>query len=458
MMYEPFFWSKGVNDYLGGKHYSCYSSNPKDRMPSIPEATVLTLEDLKGTLGGYQKGKKIMSGKTSLETSYSTDSNYSVCMISVEGYKRVRFPSVPGTNLVGSIFTDEEGHILGTVVVSTLGSRFEPGMYLIADVPQGATRLYFSILNTAEFDKVVLSNSDRIEDMEPDWVPNDEHLCAVVGSSVVGSKLRACITGNSTVASMTWSDFHYYSQQRGMQQIDALMHSRIANLFYARYGRRDSQEQCGAGYHSSARVTGGTMGYGMQDTIGFEEAHSIDPNVTNSLIDGLVHQYAWYRGQDEYGKVKVTQVNNICCLGYEDIYGNKYDMMDGVDLPNDSGNAGKWRIWMPDGTTRMVKGMTNSGWYITAVAHGKYMDMVPVGSLNGSSSTYYADMYYISTAASRVVYRGRSNAYPDGGVSCANANSDASYASTYVGSRLAFRGKIVMAESVAAFKSLIEKA
>ena len=458
MMYEPFFWSKGVNDYLGGKHYSCYSSNPKDRMPSIPEATVLTLEDLKGTLGGYQKGKKIMSGKTSLETSYSTDSNYSVCMISVEGYKRVRFPSVPGTNLVGSIFTDEEGHILGTVVVSTLGSRFEPGMYLIADVPQGATRLYFSILNTAEFDKVVLSNSDRIEDMEPDWVPNDEHLCAVVGSSVVGSKLRACITGNSTVASMTWSDFHYYSQQRGMQQIDALMHSRIANLFYARYGRRDSQEQCGAGYHSSARVTGGTMGYGMQDTIGFEEAHSIDPNVTNSLIDGLVHQYAWYRGQDEYGKVKVTQVNNICCLGYEDIYGNKYDMMDGVDLPNDSGNAGKWRIWMPDGTTRMVKGMTNSGWYITAVAHGKYMDMVPVGSLNGSSSTYYADMYYISTAASRVVYRGLNYANPNGGVSFANATFDASYAHTYVGSRLAFRGKIVMAESVAAFKSLIEKA
>lgn len=103
-------------------------------------------------------------------------------------------------------------------------------MYLIADVPEGATALHFSILNTAEFDKVVLSNSDRIEDMEPEWAPNDEHLCAVVGSSVVGSKLRACITGGSTTASMTWADFHYYSVQRGMQQIDALMHSRIANL------------------------------------------------------------------------------------------------------------------------------------------------------------------------------------------------------------------------------------
>ena len=79
-------------------------------------------------------------------------------------------------------------------------------MYLIADVPAGATALHFSVLNTAEFDKVVLSNSDRIEDMEPDWVANDEHLCAVVGSSVVGSKLRACITGGSTTASMSWAD------------------------------------------------------------------------------------------------------------------------------------------------------------------------------------------------------------------------------------------------------------
>ena len=72
--------------------------------------------------------------------------------------------------------------------------------------------------------------------MEPEWFASDEHLCAVVGSSVVGNKLRACITGGSTTASMTWMDFHYYSVQRGMQQIDALMHFRIANLSYAKYG------------------------------------------------------------------------------------------------------------------------------------------------------------------------------------------------------------------------------
>ena len=59
-------------------------------------------------------------------------------------------------------------------------------------------------------------------------------------------------------------------------------------------------------------------------------------------------------------------------------------------------------------------------------------------------------MYYISTAASRVVYRGNYNAYPSGGVSMSDANNDFSYTSAYIGSRLAFRGRLVKAASVAA--------
>ena len=458
MMLEPFYWSKGVNDYLNGRNYDCYSFRDRAHMPRVPEATVMTLEDIKRTQGGYTNGKKVMSGRDTINNAFSNDGSYSVCMVSVEGYKRVRFPSVPGTNLVGSVFVDKTGAVLQSIVVSTLSNKFEAGMYLISDVPEGAVALYFSILNTAEFDKVVLSNSEKIEDMEPDWVPNDEHLCGVAGSSVVGTKLRSCITGGSTTANMTWADFHYYSVLRGMQQIDPLMHWRIANLSYAKYGRKNMQEQCGAGSHSNTRTTGGTASRGMQDTVGYEEAKGINPNVTNSLVDNLVHQYAWYVEKDEYGAAKVTQVNNICCLGYEDIYGHKYDMMDRVDIPNTSGNVGKWRIWMPDGTIMMVKGTTNGDSWITAVAHGKWMAVVPVGAVSGSSSTYYSDKYWFSSASGRVVYRGYYNAYASGGVSNAYANNDASYANANVGSRLAFRGKIVMAQSVAAYKAIVEVA
>lgn len=458
MMLEPFYWSKGVNDYLNGRNYDCYSFRDRAHMPRVPEATVMTLEDIKRTQGGYTNGKKVMSGRDTINNAFSNDSSYSVCMVSVDGYKRVRFPSVPGTNLVGSVFVDKTGAVLQSIVVSTLSNKFEAGMYLISDVPEEAVALYFSILNTAEFDKVVLSNSEKIEDMEPDWVPNDEHLCGVAGSSVVGTKLRSCITGGSTTANMTWMDFHYYSVQRGMQQIDPLMHWRIANLSYAKYGRKNMQEQCGAGSHSNTRTTGGTASRGMQDTVGYEEAKGINPNVTNSLVDNLVHQYAWYVEKDEYGAAKVTQVNNICCLGYEDIYGHKYDMMDRVDIPNTSGNVGKWRIWMPDGTIMMVKGTTNGDSWITAVAHGKWMAVVPVGAVSGSSSTYYSDKYWFSSASGRVVYRGYYNADALGGVSNADASNDASYADASVGSRLAFRGKIVRAQSVAAYKAIVEVA
>ena len=458
MMYEPFFWSKGINDYLKGKHYSCYSSNDAAHKPDSPKATVLTQEDIKRTQGGMLPGKKIMSGKETLQNSYTNDTAYSVCKVSVEGFKRVRFPSVPGTNLIGSVFVDGAGKVISSVVVPTIGNKFEAGMYLIADIPEKAVNLHFTILNTAEFDCVVLSNSTRIEDMEPEWVANDEHLCAVVGSTVIGSKLRAAVTGGSTTGGMTWTDFHYYSAQRGMQQIDALMHSRIANLFYARYGRRDAQEQCGAGQHTYTRTTGITAGYGMRDTIGYTEASSVNNGVTNSLIDNRVHQFAWYRSLDEYGGAAVMQVNSICCMGYEDIYGHKWDMMDGVDLPNDSSNYCKWRIWMPDGTVRMVKSSTNNDWWTTAVAHGRYMDVIPVGNVNGSSSTYYTDEYYISGAQFRVVFRGGSYAYPRNGISCSYASSDASYSYADVGSRLAFRGRIVRAQSVAAYKAASEVA
>ena len=151
------------------------------------------------------------------------------------------------------------------------------------------------------------------------------------------------------------------------------------------------------------------------------------------------------------------QVNNICCMGYEDIYGHKWDMMDGVDLPNEGNNYYKWRIFMPDGSVRMVKGTTNSMW-ITAVAHGRYMDVIPVGNVNGSSSTYYSDYYSINGGQSRVVYRGCSYANAAGGVSYSHASYGASDSGSNVGSRLAFRGRIVRAQSVGAYKAASEVA
>ena len=91
------------------------------------------------------------------------------------------------------------------------------------------------------------------------------------------------------------------------------------------------------------------------------------------------------------------------------------------------------------------------------MVHGRYMD-IWVAKAGGSTTTCYFDNNYVSNAASRVVYRSSGNAGAHGGVACANANSDASLAFAHLGSRLAFRGKIVRAQSVAAFKAINEVA
>ena len=55
-----------------------------------------------------------------------------------------------------------------------------------------------------------------------------------------------------------------------------------------------------------------------------------------------------------------------------------------------------------------------------------------------------------------MVYRGCDYASASGGVSSAGAGYDASSTAAYVGSRLAFRGKLVRAESVEAYKAIRE--
>ena len=174
----------------------------------------------------------------------------------------------------------------------------------------------------------------------------------------------------------------------------------------------------------------------MKDTIGFAEAKSINPNVTDNIVEQGVRQYAWYKESGLDDAVTVTQVNNTCCLGYEDIYGHKYDMMDNCDIPNDAKHQYMVRIFMPDSTERYIKVSNYDNSWIANVYNGKYGDVIAIGSATGSASTYYCDKIYINGGANRVLCRGGNNANANAGVAYTNANNDASNANTNIGSRL----------------------
>jgi hypothetical protein len=150
-----------------------------------------------------------------------------------------------------------------------------------------------------------------------------------------------------------------------------------------------------------------------------------------------------------------VSIGSVNALGYQNLFGDKYEMLDKVNV-NVGQVDGKWVIEMPDGSQRKVKGGTTSGIWIKSVVHGKYMDLIPAGSQGDTSTTFYCDYYYYTAAAGRVVYRSNSHAYANGGVADANANNDASITSAGVGSRLAFRGKLVKAASVEAYKAAVE--
>ena len=439
-IYEPHYWYKGINDYLNNKKYSCFSSN--EEMPDRSECKVIGYDEIESEKN-VREGYKLTVGRQHLDDAYSQDSNYLVCKVNVFGYKKVRFPTVLGTSMIGSCFTDSGKNVVKDVFVDSLNNRFVNGMYIICDVPEGATELNFTIHKYAEFDCVVLSNSDKIEDMEPDWVEHEPCLVAVFEACTIGSKLYSAATGNASVGSLTQSDFVYYAKQRGLQLIDWEMHKDIANLFFAFYGRRDSQDQCGYGQSTEQRNIGTTALLGMQDTISYNS-------------DGGAHQTsnAWYVRPNEDGKNVYSLIYNTNCMGYENLYGDKYEWLSGVSLPNtNTQEQYKLLIEMPDGSTRKVKSGTVSG-YCTGMYHQKYMDIVGVHSQKGSSTTYYCDEFNVSNAANRVVCRSCYNSYAGGGVSCANCGYDSSSSFTVIGSRLAFRGEIEEAESVTAFKAI----
>lgn len=439
-IYEPHYWYKGINDYLNNKKYSCFSSN--EEMPDRSECKVIGYDEIESEKN-VREGYKLTVGRQHLDDAYSQDSNYLVCKVNVFGYKKVRFPTVLGTSMIGSCFTDSGKNVVKDVFVDSLNNRFVNGMYIICDVPEGATELNFTIHKYAEFDCVVLSNSDKIEDMEPDWVEHEPCLVAVFEACTIGSKLYSAATGNASVGSLTQSDFVYYAKQRGLQLIDWEMHKDIANLFFAFYGRRDSQDQCGYGQSTEQRNIGTTALLGMQDTISYNS-------------DGGAHQTsnAWYVRPNEDGKNVYSLIYNTNCMGYENLYGDKYEWLSGVSLPNtNTQEQYKLLIEMPDGSTRKVKSGTVSG-YCTGMYHQKYMDIVGVHSQKGSSTTYYCDEFNVSNAANRVVCRSSNNSGASGGVSYAYCGSDSSSTYASIGSRLAFRGEIEEAESVTAFKAI----
>ena len=429
-MYEPDYWYKGVNDFLNKTKYRIFSSLEKE--PTKADSIKLMQEDLE-IKSGY--AVRIGNDYNTLEDAETSVSSYSYLTVDIQGYKQVRFPSIVSA-AYGAVFLDEGGNIIERMKAVT-DSGILNGMYLFNSIPKNAVKLAFTIANNAPFDYVLLTHSEDIEAIEPDWCKH-VHCLTAVYESILRDDMLYSISGVQSSAMITQPDFKVYAQNRGkgFQLVDWEMHKDVCNLFYAKYGKADSQGTCGYGTNTNGRVTGLTNEAGMTDT--FANPENTAENTAYIMLDGVK---------------KNIQSPNV--LGYENWYGNKAEWI------NDTFNEGavdySMHITMPDSSIRKLKGETIGGdRYPMNVVNGRHMD-VWVARAGGSTSSYYFDNNYVSSASNRVVFRSNYYAYASGGVACAHASYGSSYALTNIGSRLAFRGKIVIAKSVAAFKAIVEK-
>lgn len=438
MMYEPHYWYKGVNDYLNKAKYALYSVN--DKCPSVAEHKKIEFADLT-----VKKGYAVRSSVdyTTLAEAEAAMSSDSYCTVNVQGYKQVRYPSLPSA-LYGAIMLDADGNVVKRMK-ATSDSGIREDCYCFTSIPDNAVTLAFTIVTAAPFDYVLLTKSDKIEAIEPDWVEHEECLCGVY-EALLRDDFLYSISGVQSSASITCPDFKVYARNRGKgyQLVDYEMHKDVGNLFFAKYGERDSQGTCGPGTHTTGRATGASDATGMQDTKATAKDGDTPPAVSNGYYP-TGNAYVLKNEGDE----QRTAIGSLVCMGYENWFGNKAEWME-VDFNRKTADY-IWRSPMPDGSEREIQGPKQQGdLYPKNVIHGRFMDTI-VSQAGGSQTSYYYDNCVQSSATARVVYRSNSSAGASGGVSFANANYDSAYVHAVIGSRLAFRGRIKVATSVAEF-------
>lgn len=431
MVFEPHFWYKGVNDLVRKDKYKIYASG--DECPATPQGTKVQKEQ---TTIRTNYAARVSNDYGTESECLTAVNNYSTVAVNIpDGTKQARFPGVVSA-VYGGVFLDAQGNILGRVK-ATSDSGLLNGMYVFDKVPEGAVKLLFTISTAAPFDYVWFTPSEEIADIEPDWVEHTEMLAGVYEGRVVDDDLRS-ISGVQSSASITQPDFVQYAKNHGdgYNIVDWEWHKDTCNLFYAKYGKQDSQGTCGYGTNANGRQMGLSNAYGMQDT------HATNAVQTN---------YTAYMYDEEGKEVNISAPT---ALGYENLWGNKAEWI--LDMYNVGKVDYAYQVHLPDGTMRELKGLTTGGdMYPMATYNGRYMD-VWVTLAGGSTSTYYFDNNCISGATNRVVYRSYDSAGASGGVAVASASYDSASVAASIGSRLAFRGKIIIARSAAAFKAIVE--
>lgn len=475
MLGLPHFWYKGINDPLNKKKYLVLSSEVNTPRSS---ASTIRRVSLASTINGVANPALVADLAAAYMSAFNVgdvfdpanlgnSSTTRVYQMNVEGMKQVRWPTMTSST-TGVLFLDKDNKVISKFAPSIADSMtdFLAGDYVFQNVPANAVKFIFTVpltfSNTTTLDEseAIAVDSSAIEAIEPDWVEHEFELIGTykaykdalqrlrsisgvtptrgTGTSTTSSYWQYDTNGNcvsslpdsSRSFNMTYLDFRNLSRCRGAgyQLVDYEMHKCVDILFLAFYGSRNSQALFGNGQNGAQ--TGGS-----------------DIVITNLERDAS----------------PLREASRPRCMGLEDWWGSASEWMDFLavnvasyaayyknkcEVPAGSTTDRIWRIRMPDGSERAIKGdpTTNSG-EIVRLRWGRFCDVVPSKlTTNNSYNTYYCDQQEYGHSTGRVVLRSGYSNGANYGFVYVYANNASSVSGSNVGSRLAFRGAIEIVE------------
>lgn len=306
-MYEPHYWYKGINDHRNKMMYYLISSNEK--CPHTANGQKITLDDCKQHTG-YKVNATTSTSESNVLISNSTSTSYiaySYILPSEHSYKQFRVSSVSHSS-TGCVVVDKDGNIL-TRLSADANSGMHDNSYLFTNLPSNAYKIYFTVSTDNISDYCIyLTESSKIEDIEPDWVEHKECFIGRVMSTLYNGTVQSAIYQNANDI----NDYYYpYTstdseenkvinictelQNRGVgyYAADYEVLKDIIILSYLKYGRTDLHNNCvGAGYDSSNRPTfapsfrPGNINYtiyGIQDTLTTASDNTCDSYYAGSV-------------------------------------------------------------------------------------------------------------------------------------------------------------------------------
>lgn len=281
------------------------------------------------------------------------------------------------------------------------------------DVMVQVGKLYYKVVKNTTTGKIKLSIAEQPLDSnykcfnDVAGVEQDFRYRGCYEASVVNNQLRS-VSGVAPVVSQTRAQFRTQARARGNNyaQNDYSLLLLWECMYIMLYGTRDSQTAIGRGYvdGNSARINTGTM-----------------------------NSKPWCWGE-------TTGKQGMVFLGVENFYGNIWEWVDGLTIVNYTYKITRDPAKYDDtGTSYEVSvsgAPSTSGQYVKAMKGTADALFLPENVSGGSETTYFCDMYWISSGTKVADFGGSWDNAGRAGAFCWNLSDAASTSYGNLGSRL----------------------